>query len=71
MAQVTFTFKEEGLEENLAAFVADQPIPSNEEGSLYTPAQWWKVWVIMRTKQAIKRGKKKLADIQIDEDVIT
>jgi hypothetical protein len=71
MAKVTFNLKDENLAENLGYFVADQPIPQSMEGEQMTPAQWWKAWVIKNTKQAIQRGKKKLTQVQIDEDVIT
>jgi hypothetical protein len=71
MAKVTFNLKDENLAENLGYFVADQPIPTVMEGEQVTPAQWWKEWVIKNTKQAIRRGKKKLTQVQIDEDVIT
>jgi len=72
MAKITFNFKDEGLEQNLAFFVAAEPIPTEFDGEpKYTPAQWWRAWVIMRTKQAIQKGKNKLETTQIDDDIIT
>lgn len=72
MAQQTFNFKDEGLEENLIFFIADQPIPIGiGDKPALTPGQWWRRWVIKNTKQAIQRGKNKLSIINIDEDIIT
>lgn len=72
MAQITFNFKDDGLEQNLAYFIKAEPIPIDFDGKpKYTPAQWWKVWVIMKTKQAIQKGKDKIESTKIDEDVIT
>ena len=71
MAQVTFNFKDVGLQQNLNDFCKDQPVPSGEDGPLYTPSQWWKAWVVKNTKQAIQRGKNKRLAQQIDEDIIT
>ena len=71
MAQIIFNFKDEGLEQNLADFVKAEPIPIDVNGELeYTPAQWWKVWVIKNTKQAIQRGKNIREAIDIDKDII-
>lgn len=71
MAKRTFTFKDEGLEQNLADFVTDQPIPTGVDGKpKYTPAQWWKAWVLKNTKQAIQKGKNKRLAQLIDNDII-
>lgn len=71
VAKVTFTLKNDNLDQYLGWFVAAEPIPMNIEGPQMTPAQWWKAWVIKNTKQAILKGKKKLETTTIDEDVIT
>lgn len=71
MAQITFTIPNDKVEMAMAYFVAAKPIPMDIDGEpLYTPAQWYRAWVILRTKQAIQKGKNILDATKIDDDII-
>jgi len=72
MAEIRFTIPDDKVETAMKCFVADQPIPTDIDGKpKYTPAQWWKQWVILRTKQAIQKGKNKLEVVTVDKDIIS
>lgn len=71
MAEVTFNFKDDGLQQRLAWFIEAEPVPTDFNGTpLYTPAQWWKAWVIKNTRRAMQKGKQRLEETVIDEDAI-
>ena len=71
MAEVKFIIPDEKVNEFLTYFIADQPIPIDADGKpLYTPAQWWKGWVVKNTKQACQRGKNKSEMVKINDDII-
>jgi hypothetical protein len=72
MAEVTFNFKNEGLQQNLADFVTGEPIPTDVDGTdLYTPAEWARQYAIRNWKQAIQKGKNMRLKQEIEEDIIT
>ncbi len=71
MAQITFTIPNDKIEIAMECFVAAEPIPTNLGGKpKYTPAQWFRAWVILKTKQAIQKGKNKLDATKIDDNII-
>lgn len=69
MAQITLSIPDEKVDEFLECFVEAEPMPVLEEK--ITPAQWFRAWLRMKAFQAYQKGKKKLATVEIDEDIIT
>lgn len=72
MAQIIFTIPNDKVEIAMNYFIAAEPIPTGLDGEpIYTPVQWYKAWVVLKTKQAIQKGKNKLEATKIDDDIIT
>lgn len=72
--QITYTFSETDKAANLAAFIAAQPVPTDINGvPTMADAAWFKEWGRQAFIREIKRGKKILAekDIDVSDNTIT
>jgi hypothetical protein len=64
--------EDEDADEFLECFIAVHPIPDPViEGRKYTPVQWWREWNRRNNFRIYKQGKKKLAPVIINEEIVT
>jgi hypothetical protein len=71
MSKITFTIPDEKLDDFLEAFIKAEPIlPNlvNKTGPQMTSRQWYRKWVKLKSIDAYRKGKRKMATVD-DEGI--
>ncbi|MHC4316301.1 MAG: hypothetical protein ACYSW3_27985 [Planctomycetota bacterium] len=63
--------EDENIEDFLTKFVAAHPPPTDENGKSMAPLKWWRLWNRTNNLNAYRQGKKKLASVEVNEDIVT